>query len=132
MTARFLSRLQVVRASRKLDGTTLSLGAWVLTRPLVYESAALKVRITVPQGFRTDFASVPRLPFVYWLYGGDFCDEAATVHDWAYSTGAIGRKQADAVFREAMLAEGVSPFRAWPMWLGVRCFGASHYKATAP
>jgi hypothetical protein len=127
MTARFLSRLQVIRAQRKIDAATPQLGEWVLTRPLVYESDVLDARITVPQGFRTDFASVPRLPFVYWLYGGDFCDEAATIHDFLYSRGAVTRAQADAVFREAMRAEGVAAWRAWPMWLGVRLFGAPHY-----
>ena len=26
--------------------------------------------ITIPAGFKTDLASVPRLPFAYWLTGG--------------------------------------------------------------
>ena len=36
--------------------------------PLAYWSP-LVGRIQVPAGFQTDFASVPRLPIAYWLYG---------------------------------------------------------------
>ena len=127
MTARFLSSLQVVRAQRKLDKATPELGGWVLTRDLVYESDVLDARVTVPKGFRTDFASVPRLPFAYWLFGGDFDDEAATVHDFLYTDGKVPRAQADAVFLEALRVLGVPRWRRWPMWLGVRLFGGSHY-----
>lgn len=128
MTARFLSSLQVIRASRGIDAATPELGAWVLTRPLVYDSDVLDGRVTVPRGFRTDFASVPRLPLVYLLYGGDVGDEAAVVHDYLYTEGKVPRATCDAVFREAMQAQGVAGWRTWPMWLGVRLFGSSHYK----
>jgi hypothetical protein len=129
MTACFRTSLQVVRAQRKLDLATPEAGAWVLTRPLVYESDVLDAVLTVPQGFRTDFASVPRLPFIYLLYGGDFCDEAATVHDYLYSASGVPRATADAVFREALKAQGVAAWRRWPMWFGVRLFGGPHYAA---
>lgn len=127
MTARFLSPLQVVRAERALDKATPDAGAWVLTRPLVYESDTVGARITVPKGFRTDFASVPRLPLAYLLFGGDIGDAAATVHDFIYSRAMFDRKTCDAVFREALKAEGVPAWKAGAMWFGVRLFGGAHY-----
>jgi hypothetical protein len=127
MTARFLTPLQVVRAERKLDKATPDAGMWALTRPLRYYSDVLGATIEVPKGFRTDFASVPRLPLAYLLFGGDIGDAAATVHDFLYSGTKAPRKVCDAVFREALKAEGVDSFRSWAMWAGVRMFGAAHY-----
>lgn len=120
MTARFLTDLKTVQA---LGSTTV-----VLSAPLVFDSDVLGYRVTVPAGFPTDFASVPRLPFAYLLFGGDVGDNAAaTVHDFLYGLGTVPRATCDAVFREAMQAEGVAGWRRWPMWLGVRLFGRSHY-----
>jgi hypothetical protein len=97
----------------------------VLVQPFVFKSDTAGV-ITVPAGFVTDYASVPRLPFAYLLFGG-VADEAAVIHDFLYSSGTVSRKIADAVFREAMQACDVAGWRRWPMWLGVRMFGGSHY-----
>lgn len=121
--ARFLSVLRVERVAGSRD--------WVLTSELAFSSAVLDRLIIVPIGFVTDFASVPRLPFAYLLFGG-VADEAAVVHDFLYSTGACSRKQADDVFAEASKVCGVSGWRRGPMWLGVRMFGGRRYmEATA-
>lgn len=138
MKPRFLSSLAVRRTHA---------GAWQLTAPLVFESAHLDRIVTVPEGFETDFASVPRLPLAYWLFG-NVADEAAVVHDFAYSCGLVSRKEADALFSEAMgsldaqsieaksgIAKAVP--RAWfsvrrgAMWLGVRLFGGPRYSPAA-
>lgn len=124
MKAEFLSVLRVQRVA----GT----GEWELVAELAFSSAVLGRLIIVPIGFRTDFASVLRLPFVYWLFGG-VADEAAVVHDYLYSTGACSRKLADEVFAEASKACGVPAWRRGPMWLGVRLFGGGRYtSAPAP
>lgn len=120
MDARFLSLLRVERVA----GTD----EWVLTSELAFSSAVLNRLVIVPIGFRTDFASVPRLPLAFLLFGG-VADEAAVVHDFLYSTGACSRKLADDVFSEASKACGVSAWRRGPMWLGVRLFGGSRYRA---
>lgn len=57
--------------------------------------------ITVPVGFVTDFASVPRLPLTY-LIAGNTGHWAATVHDLLYRWGVVSRKDADIVFKEAL------------------------------
>lgn len=95
---------------------------WQLEAPLVYFSDSLLRAFHVPTGFITDFASVPRLPLAYLLAGGK-ANAAAVIHDWLYSTHKVDRKTADAVFREAIVAEGYSRFTAWLMWSGVRLGG---------
>lgn len=107
-------------------------GTRSLLSPLVYCSDALHRLITVPAGFVSDFASVPRLP-VTFLLTGDSAHEAAVIHDWLYSTHEIhgqkiDRATADAVFREACLI-GEPAWRAWLMWMGVRIGGMVPYLA---
>lgn len=116
---------------------------WVLIEPLIYQSNNIG-RIVVDAGFVTNFASVPRLPFMYLLFGG-VGDEAATLHDWLYrpahtaftgGTIKIDRETADKVLRgviiECLTRSGVSVWRAklkaWAMWVGVRIGGASHWE----
>lgn len=104
-------------------------GKWRVYAPLVYQSDVAGVgTVTVPAGFVTDLASVPRLPVVYWLTGGT-SNEAAVVHDYLYSKGTVSRATADAVLREASKACGVPAWRRWLMWAGVRAFGGSHFTA---
>jgi len=118
--SKFLSKLCMENADDSDDGQ------WVLTKPLIYRSDVAMETFIVPAGFRTDLASVPRLPVIYWLTG-DVAAEAAVVHDFLYSTHKVDRKTADAVLREASGVTGVNAFRRWMMWAGVRLGGASHW-----
>jgi hypothetical protein len=102
-------------------------GIWKLLAPLAYESDLLGKEVIVPKDFATDFASIPRLPFVYWATGGKG-DRAAVVHDFLYSSG-IERKLADQVLKEALLACGYSTILANAFYAAVRVGGASHYHA---
>lgn len=115
--ARFAAPLRV---ERLVDGT------WRLLRPLIFESPKLGMVVHVPRGFITDFASVPRVPFAYMLFAG-VADEAAVVHDFAYSAGILTRSQADDLFAEAMIACGVPAWRRGPIWAAVRLFGGARY-----
>lgn len=121
--SRFLNRLCIEVADDQDNGQ------WVVTRPLVYESDVAGMTITVPAGFQTDLASVPRLPVVYLLTGGT-SNEAAVVHDYLYSTGIVSRKIADAVLSEASKVTGVPAWRRGLMWAAVRIFGGSHFAAS--
>lgn len=85
-------------------------------------------RLCVPTGFVTDFASVPRLPFAYMLFG-DTAHRAAVLHDYLYSLGKCKREYADFVLMSAMQADGQGWFMRKAMWLGVRLFGGSHFVA---
>ena len=118
---RFLSTLRT-------DRVGLASADRILLAPLVFDSVLLDRRITVPEGFVTDFASVPRAPLTYWLFGG-IGDEAAVVHDFLYERGLVTREQADDVYLEALQACGVAKWRRLAMWTAVRAFGSSRYVA---
>src|SRR5688500_11341220 len=61
---------------------------------------------TVPAGFVTDFASVPRILWnILPPYGKH--SRAAVLHDWLYVTGIVDRATADRIFLLLMEALGV-------------------------
>lgn len=125
MTARFLTPLDVELVNDiENDGR----GEWVLKSALVYSSDVASTTIIVPAGFKTDFASVPRVPIAFVL-AGDTAHDAAVVHDYLYSAGALPREVADAVLLEAMAVSGVPSWRRYAMYWAVRAFGGSHYTA---
>lgn len=103
---------------------------WLLLAPFVVLVVidGLKYLIRVPDGFVTDFASVPRIPLAFWLFGG-IGDYAACVHDYLYRNGLFPREVCDAIYREILLhVDKTSEFRASAMHKGVRFGGASSYK----
>lgn len=102
-------------------------GLDVLLAPLVYWSDVLGRKVRVPKGFKTDYASVPRIVGAYLMFGGKG-KRASVVHDFLYSGGlAVTRETADSVFREALIATGYSAFTVEAMYAGVRIGGASHF-----
>jgi hypothetical protein len=121
----FLTPLDVDLVS---DATNEGRGTWRLNTPLAYQSDVAGKTFTVPAGFETDFASVPRTP-VAFLLTADSAHEASALHDWLYTpVQPVDRTTADAVLREASLVTGVPTWRAFLMWAGVRAFGSTHWK----
>lgn len=103
-------------------------GRWVTLDELRYMRTADEIYV-VPKGFRTDLDSVPRIPGLYaWLKNR--ATRAATVHDHLYRQ-RHPRKEADAVFLDAMRHEGVPAWRRWAIYLGVRAGGWAAYKRKA-
>lgn len=83
--------------------------------------------IVVPRGFRTDFASIPRV-FRVALDPANDVAPAALVHDFLYTCGQFEeRALADRVFLDALRANGVGWIRARTMWAAVRLAGGSRY-----
>lgn len=85
--------------------------------------------IVIPKGFKTDFASIPRIfwniiaPIGKWTL-------PSVLHDYLYSEGyrlGISRKQADKIFYQAMRKSFVTPITANIMWACVRLFARKHY-----
>lgn len=80
--------------------------------------------VTVPTGFKSDFASVPRIfwPFITPLSGGL---RAPVVHDYIYTRkrSQFTRKQADELFLEIMQADGVGALKRYSMYFAVRVAG---------
>jgi len=94
---------------------------WKLHEPLEYRTPAGEA-LTVPADFVTDLASVPRglwNLFPPW----DEYGPAAILHDWLYSKGERPRKAVDGIFLAAMKELGVSWWRRWAVYLGVRAGG---------
>jgi hypothetical protein len=97
---------------------------WALDEPLIYESDLLKCTITVPAGFNTDFASVPRVPFAYMFFG-DKAHREAILHDYCYRKNSIPivtESQANNLFFEAMTLRGKPAWVRYTMYWGV-CLG---------
>jgi hypothetical protein len=95
---------------------------WRLVSEFRYDSDVAHVRIIVPAGFVTDFASVPRVPIAFWLTGNT-AHMAAVVHDYLYTSGIFPKETADRVFYEAMRVTGIPLWRAYLMYLGVKWGG---------
>ena len=121
----FLDRLII----EELDDSTFE-----LHEPFRYQSD-LAGLISVPVGFKTDFASVPRIGMIYALLG-DCAHEPAVIHDWLYYADLADRSVADDVLLEAMGVIGLPWWRRYPIWLGVRAGGwiawNTHRKAGHP
>lgn len=86
--------------------------------------------IAVPAYYKTDLASVPRLPIVYLLVGA-VGHKAAVLHDYLYGSGIFERAECDEIYYQALLVSGVSRFKALLMFAGVRAGGASRYNDEA-
>ncbi|HJX13044.1 MAG TPA: DUF1353 domain-containing protein [Dehalococcoidales bacterium] len=78
--------------------------------------------IEVPEGFMTDFASVPRPLWVFLPRWGKY-GNAAVIHDYCYWEQQRTKRQADDIFREAMKVLEVPPVTSWFMYWAVRLFG---------
>ncbi len=91
--------------------------------PFRYQSDEFGGIITVPVGFYTDFASVPRcFPLIYALLG-DTAHEPAVVHDWLYYSALTTREMADNILYEAMTVAGIANWRRDMIYEGVRAGG---------
>jgi hypothetical protein len=117
VNAEFLSKLVV-----EDDG-----GSFVLREPLLYQSQILSGILTVPIGFPTDFASIPRGLWNILPPVGKY-DSAAVCHDKLYRDGGfdgqpIDRGTADRVLREAMDVCGVGRLQRWLIYSGLRIGG---------
>ena len=94
---------------------------------LEYYSEILNSVVTVPEGFLSDGASVPRIFWTRFPPFGKYL-EAAIIHDYYYTLGEekrapIDYKLATKVFREAMKVCGVNWIRRNVMYQAVMWFG---------
>ncbi|MYM89560.1 DUF1353 domain-containing protein [Rugamonas sp. FT82W] len=107
-------------------------GIWRVMQPFRYYSAILDRLIEVEPGFLTDYASVPRLPVLYLLFG-DTSHKAAVIHDWLYHHHEVcDEATANRVLREASVADGIPAWRSLGIYLGVQIGGAPSWRADGP
>lgn len=102
---------------------------WVVFEPITYYTEKYGETITVPKGFITDLASVPRV--IWWLIPNDgrHIIEGSVVHDWLYANAGeipgwkYSRTQANFVLREAMREQGASRWERFVVWAALQAFG---------
>lgn len=104
---------------------------WIVEHEIQYMSE-IGGLITIPEGYITDLASVPK---PLWPILPPFGRHSgpAIVHDWIYGLRgqftypAKTRKECDQIFREAMLVKRVHAWKRNAMYWGVRAFGWSRW-----
>lgn len=103
-----------------------------LTKDLVYQypEDAGYSEFVIPKGFKTDFASIPR---IFWNIIAPIGKHTlpSVLHDYLYEYGSsmgISRKKADKIFYDAMIESHVARITANVMWFCVRMFAFRHYK----
>lgn len=78
--------------------------------------------VYVPKRFKTDFASVPRIFWYLFPPWGKY-GKAAVVHDYLCRKKDRPSNEVHRIFYDAMLILDVPKWKAWTMWLAVRCCG---------
>lgn len=98
---------------------------WFTAAPLVW-SDPTGLSITVPTGFRTDLASIPRiLEAIPDLDVNGRSRRPGVLHDWLYGGARwIGKAAADALLYRALISEGMDERGATAIYEGVHLFGA--------
>ena len=113
---------------------------WAVERPIAYRAGSEEDLITVPPGFVTDLASIPRWAWTLLPPDGPWV-KAAVIHDFLYRTHGTGvwkghpagitrpqpytRAEADGILREAMADRGVGAFARNIIWTAVRVGGSA-------
>lgn len=114
------------RFPRKLRVSPVESGDyWRLNDFFVYISKK-NGSIFVPKGFKTNFASVPKI-FRNIVEPWGKHGKAAVVHDYLYSKKLFERKKSDKIFLEIMEYCGVGWLKRHLMYRLVRLFGGGYY-----
>lgn len=104
---------------------------WELLSDLVWDDGSIS--ITVPKGFKTDLASIPRLLTPLFPVHG-LQTRAAVIHDWLYvhgghlAEGNFTKSQADKLFRDIMEHLGVGYIKRNLMYAAVVVGGRGAFK----
>lgn len=103
---------------------------FIITAPYTYTIGDTHQAITIPQGFVTDYASIP--PWLRWLFPrqSDY-SRAAAVHDYLYWSQICTKAQADNILMIAMKELHVSPMRRTMIYQGVHQWGQSAWNRDA-
>lgn len=96
---------------------------WKTLRKISYYTNDKNTLYTIPSGFHTDFASIPRILWTIVGHPAGKYAQAAVLHDYLYKIGALDRKQADLLFLEAMEVLKVRYSQRYALYWGVRIGG---------
>jgi len=81
-------------------------------------------KILIPGFFCIDGASIPRYlwSIIYHPFDARVI-LAALVHDWLYWSHQVSKEEADLIFLDLLIANGVNPYTAYLMYKAVAVFG---------
>jgi hypothetical protein len=136
--SRFAGKLVLVLLDNR-DAPAIRAGRslWALQRDLSYTTGPEGDTITVPAGFVTDLASVPRIVWSFYPPDGPWV-KAAVIHDFLYETKGTGlwyshrgnartvpysRAEADHILKEGMADRGIGAWEQFVIWASVRIGG---------
>ena len=96
-----------------------------LTQPfsVIVNLGNLVYEITVPKGFHSDLASVPKIARRFVPVHGKY-SPSAIVHDYLIENKLFSRKTADDIFNEMNKKLGVKRWRRKIMYMAVRAHGS--------
>lgn len=84
----------------------------------------------IPQGFKTDFASVPK-KFRNVIGNVNKYNKIWLLHDWLYSKNCdfkVSRKEADDILKDLLDQKGMNGLDQWLTYTSVRIFGGSRFR----
>jgi hypothetical protein len=102
----------------------------MLYQDLRYSVGDSGVVITIPAGFVSDYASVPRVLWI-WLPPHGQYSKAAVIHDHLYWTQECTKQQADNLLMIAMKESDVNGMDKWVIYNGVDWGGQSSWDDNA-
>jgi hypothetical protein len=109
-----------------LTATKLEGRLWYVEKEFTYYIGEDEIEsVTVPEGFVSDLASVPRGLWNICPPDGSYT-QASVLHDFCclYATWPISKT--DYIFYESMKVLGVPQWNRWMMWTAVRIFHFFH------
>ncbi len=84
--------------------------------------------IEIPQGFQTDYASIPRFLIPFFIKYEEGYKKAAVIHDWLYWEQKLVRKLADKILLMAMEINNTPWHKRYVIYYAVRIFGSLAWK----
>lgn len=101
---------------------------WELQEKLRYSANDGRL-ISIPKGFISDFASIPKFFRRLYQPATGKHRRAALVHDYLYRTPTVDftKEESDNIFLEIMKADGVSSFNRYVLHKAVAIFGGGSY-----
>ena len=96
---------------------------FMLVRDMVYILGRTDISITVPKGFVTDFASVPKGLWSFGLSPHGKFSKAAIIHDYLYWTQGCTREQSDMIMLIAMKESQVEAVDQFALYEGLDLAG---------
>jgi hypothetical protein len=100
---------------------------WMLVKDLTYTIGNTNLSITVPEGFVTDFASIPQALWSLGLTPHGKYSKAAVIHDYLYWSQTCTKKQADNILLIAMKESSVGTIDEVTIYEGVNAGGVSSW-----